>query len=469
MPNTQQARAAAGALALAGVLFASRAIAATGALPDLGANATVGTLPAGGTVIVRPASGAPVAAVELWYRAPSTGFETKPITGVARLAAQAVSASKPIIGDPVSKIVSDAGGRLSISVYGDSVAVTATVPAIAARAVVKAMTTAYFAPVLTDDGFHAAQRDVANEAFVAGFDPETILRDAVFADLFTTGPQHYSALGDPKDIANIALADVKRFAERAFRAGNATLVVSGSVDASIVKAAADGRPGDVAAELAVNPEISTSVAPVTKDAQPAGGGYGWVGPSIISEREATAMDFIADYLFRPEDGLVTRRVAEKLPDAFVAGQFITLHDPGVMFVAFSGGDESRLRGYVDDGIATIRSPLPAATFAAALASFKYHILSDLQTPTQIADNYGWYVVEGAAEYAPGARGDGGSYGKAADSLTPEFVASVAQKYLGPGGASVTLQQAARKGRPAAAPGANAAPAPSPAPTGGNGK
>ena len=55
----------------------SPACAATGELPDLGPNTTVGRLPVGGTVIVRPAQGAPVAAIELWYRAPSTGFGEK--------------------------------------------------------------------------------------------------------------------------------------------------------------------------------------------------------------------------------------------------------------------------------------------------------------------------------------------------------------------------------------------------------
>ena len=69
------------------------------------------------------------------------------------------------------------------------------------------------------------------------------------------------------------------------------------------------------------------------------------------------------------------------------------------------------------------------------------MLSDLQTPTEIADNFGWYSVEGAAEYAPGANGDNGTYFKMADSLTPEFVATVAQKYFGKAPVVVTLHPA----------------------------
>jgi hypothetical protein len=133
-----------------------------------------------------------------------------------------------------------------------------------------------------------------------------------------------------------------------------------------------------------------------------------------------------------------------------------------MFVAFSGGDDATIRGDIDSAIASMRKPLDTRVFAGALASFKYHIFSDLQTPTQIADNFGWYVVEGAPDYAPGARGDGGPYARAADSLTPEFVAQVAQKYLGSSVANVTLASPGDK--PVAAPSAAAAPAAAPAAT-----
>lgn len=424
------------------------AAAATGELPDLGPNVTVGRLPEGGTVIVGRAQGAPVAAIELWYRAPSTGFGPKPIPGLAKLAAQAVAGSKPLVGQTLGQTVSAVGGRLSVTVYSDSVAISAVVPASSARTVVKAMTTAFFAPVTTEEGFRAAQRDVSQQAFVSTFDAETVVRDAVFGELFTGGPQHFPALGDAKDLSGIGFADVKSFATRAFRSPNATLVVSGAVPADVASAAVAGRPaGAMEAPEDVTPPVrATSVSPVTKTFVQPSGGYGWTGPAIADQREATAMDFIADYLFRIDDGLVTKAVTARSPQALLVGQFITLHDPGVMFVAFSGKDPATLRGLVDDGLATVRKPLSAATFASAVESFKYHLLSDLQTPTQQADNYGWYSVEGSAAYAPGANGENGAYFKAADSLTPDFVAATAEKYLGKPPVVVTLMPEEKKAR-----------------------
>ena len=57
------------------------------------------------------------------------------------------------------------------------------------------------------------------------------------------------------------------------------------------------------------------------------------------------MDFIADYLFRPDAGLAHALGRGSDPDALVNGQFITLRDPGVMFVAFSGKNvEIRAQG-----------------------------------------------------------------------------------------------------------------------------
>jgi predicted Zn-dependent peptidase len=109
-----------------------------------------------------------------------------------------------------------------------------------------------------------------------------------------------------------------------------------------------------------------------------------------------------------------------------------------MFVAYSGSDVGTLKEYVDAGLRAMRTPLSKNAFAAALAAFKYHLLSDLQTPAQMADNFGWYSVEGNPEYAPGAAGESGKYFTAANSLTADFVAQVATTYLGKQPATVAL-------------------------------
>lgn len=428
------------------MLVASWGVAAASAdLPQLGPRVTVTHLQGeAGTVIVDSASGAPVAAVELWYRAPSVGFGPKPVPSLARVAAQTVAGSKPIVGDTLGEAVSKVGGKLAITAYGDSVSISALVPADAARAIVKAMTIAYFSPVVTDAGYKAAAGDVATDALFASFDPQAIVRDAVFAQLFADGPQHYPSLGAAKDVGSIPVESVRAFAERAFRAQNAVLVISGAVDSSVASAASTGRLSgstpDTApsAEPPAASEVAAASPPVTKPFEEPGGGYAWIGPPIADERSATAMDFIADYLFRPGGGTVAREVAALFPDAQVTGQFVTLHDPGVLFVSFSGAPVEKLADAVDRGVASIRKPLEPAQFSRAVEAFEYHLLSDLQTPSELADNFGWYAVEGNLSYAPGANGAGGAYFSAAASLTPAFVSQVAQKYLARPSAGVSL-------------------------------
>ena len=49
--------------------------------------------------------------------------------------------------------------------------------------------------------------------------------------------------------------------------------------------------------------------PVATTGAESGQGLGWAGPAITDEREATALDFVSDYLFRPDTGTVQRAIA----------------------------------------------------------------------------------------------------------------------------------------------------------------
>ncbi len=114
-------------------------------------------------------------------------------------------------------------------------------------------------------------------------------------------------------------------------------------------------------------------------------------------------------------------------DTFVDGQFITLHDPGVMLVTIEGGDVDAARKRIEEALAQLQHPLDPATFAAAREAFIYHLTVDTQDPVAQADNLGWYAAEGNAAYAPGS--SSGAYFRVARSLDPQFVASVVQRFL----------------------------------------
>ena len=423
-----------GALALAGCL-----------LMDLAPAPPVTTLKLtnGGTAIVKSAEGAPVAAIELWFRAPSIGFTDPPQPGIANVAALAVAASEPLTGTPLASLVARTGGRFSISVYPRTVEISALVPAEEASGVLRTMSAVYFTPVLTEAGLAQAVEEVrADQRLRDAISPDEELRDALFAVLFPSGPNHFSPV-DASSIGSLHIEDVRSFASRAFRASNATIVLTGSVGASLVDSAVPGRGEREAPEgLASEKAAAASAQPVSRTGSIPGFGYAWAGPAIRDERAATALDFVADYLFNPDTGIVSEQIGDL--DATINAQYVTYYDPGVFYVEATGSQAVGVRSKIDDALAAMRKPLDAKTFESARREFEYHVTSDVSTPLALADNFGWYACEGNAAYAPGEDLISGRYVSAVRSLTPQIVAETVEKYLAGQPAYVTLQTKAQK-------------------------
>ncbi len=387
-----------------------------------------GTLPGGGSYILRRDTAAPTVAVELWYRAPSAGYDNAN-PGISRLAITAVAASAPPHGTSLAELITQLGGTLQINVYPDIAMVGVSVPSWQAPAVIRALTSVYFQPSISDNGLKAALRDSAIAAAESRFDSDRILQDALFTHLFSTGPAHYPPIpASAQDFTKISAGDVKAFAARAFREPNAILTVAGSVDQtwlSNVRSAPAANAGKQ--DAPIDSTLSSTSVDVTQAAQVNGIGFAWPGPPIADARAATAMDFIADYLFDADRGTVSAAVRKAQSDAFVNGQFITLHNPGVLLVTLSGNGSSKFRPTVLDAVTAMQRPLDAKTFNAARSAFLYHILSQTQTPSSRADNFGWYAVEGNPAYAPGDASS--QYVQAVQSLDPDYVAGAVRKYL----------------------------------------
>ena len=231
--------------ALVLALAISTGVAAAAALaPDpaaLSGPLNAGRLPGGGAFLIRSTGGPALAAVELWYRAPGTGFGTTPVPLLSRVAAQAIAASTPITGRDLSRVVADGGGRLTITAYPDALSISALVPASLAQSVVRTMTAVYFTPVVSAAGLRRAQLSVTQETLRNSFDPDAVMRESLFESLFAQGPAHYPTISQKPDASKISLDDVRAFALRAFRAENAVLVVTGPVDPAIAASAVPGR------------------------------------------------------------------------------------------------------------------------------------------------------------------------------------------------------------------------------------
>ena len=414
--------------------------------PTYGSAITSGNLAHGGRYVFTPTSSMPLTAVELWYAVPSIGYGPAPSTSIARLAAQSVAASEPSGGTSLGEFVSSVGGTLSIDVFPDSVAISALVPSPDAAAAVHLMTQNYFSPVVTEAGLHRAKLDLATQAVLDKFDPDMVIRNGLMAGLFAAGPAHYPTL-DIHDLSSLEFGSVKAFAERAFQTQRASLVVSGMVAPNLLDSVIAGHAdSDGHVDQDGHVLLSTVASkPVDIDIpfnQP-GSGFAWVGPNISDEAAATAMDFVADYLFHPTDGKVTRQLATAFPEVAVNGQFITLRQPGVFVVSLSGPGSDAAAKIVRQELAALASPLPSDDFARAQNAFIYHLQSNLQTPADFAASIGWYAAEGRPAYAPGADGADGHYFHEAAALSPKKIADAVGRFLTSRPVTVTLQPTAQ--------------------------
>jgi len=407
--------------------------------------APTGRLPSGVAYELRPDPTQRAAAVALWYRVPAGGFTDPAVPGLSGLAADTVAASVPVTGTSLGQLVSGFGGMLSVAIYPDSVSITALVPPERAVAVVRAMTADYFAPVVTEDGMATGLREAGQDALVRSFEPDDAIEDALGTALFATGPFHDGTIPHEGTFAGVDVERVRAFAERAFRPANAILVLTGAVGADALAAVAS-RVGEAPGEAELAPaQTPRSPAPAQVTANASGIGLGWAGPPIADEASATALDFLADALFAPRTGVVSKALGDR--KVIVSGKFVTYHSPGVFLVTLSGDDAAAARPIVERAIAQAATPLSPALFRAARAGFVYRLLGDLETPAEIADTYGWYAVEGDAAYAPAEGGVRGRYFTLASELTPQTVARTAARYLGHTPVIVTLVHAQPKEQP----------------------
>lgn len=423
---------------LAGVALVSGAIIIGSAYSASAAEvARSGTLANGAIYELRPVGGAPVATIALWFHTPAASYDDPALPGLGRLAAAAVAESQPVTGTSLADFIDGIGGQLTIDVSTENIAVSTSVPADQAAAAMQALTRAYFVPVLTDAGLGGAKSEESDATQIHSFAPGAGIEGALYASLFAAAPTQYSTFGTQASIAGADVDQARGFAERAFRAPNAVVVASGDVDESIFASVIPGSERAAASDEHARPaHVVSAPAPVSLTGTVPGFGFAWAGPPISDERAATALDFVADYLFAPGTGVVQHAAAAS--GANIVGTFATFRDPGVFMVTATGGDIAAARNAIDVALRSLQRPLPPEIFAQAQRAFTYRTLSGVQTPGELAASYGWYTVEGDAAYAPGADGAQGRYLAALAALTPKFVAATVTKYLGRAGATVSV-------------------------------
>jgi predicted Zn-dependent peptidase len=392
----------------------------------------------GATLVARRAGAAPVAALEVWIRCPSSDYDgTRP--GISRLAALALVEEKSATSLSLRDATRIAGGRLGVSVYGEAAEIAIVAPSYAAAALLEKLSATMGHPYVDQAAFDTARTRLAAGQVAAGEVVDQEVRDALFAQMFVGGPLRDSSYGTPKSLRDMTLQDVTAFVGRAYVPGNEIAIVVGDIDSTDVAKhmTAFGSSGPAPQPMPESPVAVYSGGPFAlhdDQAEENGVGLAWVGPPISDQRAATAMDFLSDYLTNPDGGVLVKAVQGVDNDADFTGQFVTLRNPGVFFVTVAGTrfDPALLPSFVRSTLqGAVGHQLSKDAFERARSAYVTHLLRDLQTDQDLADNYGWYYAQGALNYSP-SYADlalSGDYFAQVSSLTPDYVYSIARKYL----------------------------------------
>lgn len=394
-------------------------------------------LPDGLTVVARKATAASTAALEIWIKCPASGYGlARP--GLARLTALALVEEKSG-GSSLRDEAKKSGAQIGISVYQEATEIAILAPSYLSPTLLDRLVRQALNPHLDQAAFDAARQRLAAQQVASMDMVDQVLRDSLFAHMFASGPLHDSTYGDPKTLTGLKPSDITAFAAHAYVPASEIVVAVGSVDAAdvakrVLAAAPAAAPSEKMPESTVAAFTDAPVALSRDTIAQAGVAMGWVGPPIDDQRAATAMDFLSDYLTHRTQGVVTRAVDIVDAGTMFEGQFVTLRNPGVFYVTASGEkiDPTIVSGTIRDAVkSALRGPLPAADFERARAAFITHLLRDMQTAQGLADNYGWYFAQGAPGYSPSATDASlsGAYFESVASLTPDYVYSIARRYL----------------------------------------
>jgi len=398
------------------------------------------------TVVARRATASPAAALEVWIRCPVSGYRA-PQPGIGRLAALALLEQK-VQGVSLRDEARRVGAQVGVSAYHEGTEIALLVPGYVSAPLLDRLIAQALRPRVDQAAFVAARQRLAAQQVASGEEPDQQLREALFAHVFASGPLHESTYGNARALAGLTLKDVSDFLAHAYVPQHEVVIAVGNIDAtdvreSVSRAAPQSAASQTIPASALAPPATAPVYLSHDTGSVAGVALGWIGPPIQDERAATAMDFLSDYLAHPAAGVISKQIAGLDPTSAFSGQFITLRDPGVFMLAVNGErlDPDAMNLTLRQAIkSTLAGPMPSSDFGRAVDAFRTHLLRDMQSPQGIADNYGWYFVQGDSAYSPSSTDASlsGDYFNNVAALTPGYVYDIARRYLSANPAVVLL-------------------------------
>ncbi len=379
-------------------------------------------------LVVEENHAAPVAAIELWVKAGSAD-DPDDKAGLARLTERLVlRGGKNHQG--LETQVSAFGGHVTGFASFDHSVFQVSLASRFFDSGLQALADALAHPDFDEGDFKKEVALQQNELRREALDPATALQSLLFATAFATHPYRRPLLGNDASVAAITDQDVKNFFKKHYRGANATLVVTGDIDAATVRAAVgkhlqlqsgnEKRAARVVEPAQSAPRAKT-VAAGTAQSYIA---FAWHIPAA-GNADLPALDLLSVILGQGESARLPMRLKHNLASDTYAFSYIAA-DPGLLTAGLSA------------------TPAKAAQASQALLSEIGRVRSEIVSPSELQrakriilnDNlYGQQTVEGSARklgFFAAISGDAAfedRYFKSIDGVSGDDVLRVANQYL----------------------------------------
>lgn len=225
------------------------------------------TLPNGLDVIVHEDHRMPMAAVNVWYHVGSKN-ERPGLTGLAHLFEHLMFEGSAHSPGGYFGPLQEAGAALNGSTSTDRTNYWELVPVGALKLALwmEADRMGWQLPALTQDRLDTQRGVVLNERRQSYENrPYGLAQFTMMSAMFPPHhPYHWPTIGEPADLGDATLDDVKAFLLRYYHPGNASLVIAGDVDSHAVLREVEALFGEIPAGEAVLPVEAATPLPVAR-------------------------------------------------------------------------------------------------------------------------------------------------------------------------------------------------------------
>ena len=323
-------------------------------------------------VLIAPQAIAPVATVNITYLVGS-GDEQKGHTGATHylehLLFKGTERFNRSAGTDLTRLLQRVGANINATTSMDRTNYYATLPVEHLELALDIESDRMRNALLTEEDIEAERTVILNELDRQQNDPVYNLFQKVWSSVYSAHPYHHPVIGWREDVSGVSQQDLRRFYDRFYWPGNATLTVVGAVDTEKVLALVEQHFSPVEG-LSATPDRPRTPEPAQdQERRVEIQGPMQVSVQIMAFRacealhdDAAALVMLGRVLASGKNSQLWRRLTDTGLAAQVSAGFMPLRDPGIFAmtaVLVPGRTHDEVESIMDQTLQEIQQSGPA--------------------------------------------------------------------------------------------------------------